>query len=713
VALYLLYFQKILENHVPNQPNTADIPTLMVRNNGKHVNFGKEWFTQHPWLHYLESGKSVLCFTCATAYAKNLLNLANTKEHAFIVTGFKGWTKANERFKLHESSHTHRFATEQIEHTTKSLGVNAQVNRQQQQEQATNRECLRILMTSIRYLAAQGLALLGHEKQDSNLYNLLSLRAEDCKEIQAWLQKKRNYLDSSVQNEILTLFSNAIIREIVNKVKSISNIFSISVDGTKDISGIEQEAVCIRYVDENLLPQEDFLGFYECQQTTGESIARIIQDVLLRLGLPISNLRGQTYDGAANMSGAYSGCQARIAEIQPLAMYIHCGAHCGNLVAQAALNTQTSRELCTAMDVLQELSNLYNQSGKIKTKMSELLQEDLQHPASPKSLGKLCTTRWLTRVAAIKAVLLQYETTLKSLDELAESDASINTRASGLSEQLSEANTYIGLYLCQLIFQKMERLTGLLQTKSYTINDMNNLVDHIKSQLQDLRSEDFFHNEFEKCVQKCDSLGLDSAKIPRKRRPPSRFTGHGEAHVAETVEVYFRTQFYAAIDNLITQLTDRFNGKGLQTYQALEGVLITGNISEASEALLKKYNFDTEILRIELKHFHKKFSPVYYVCDVRNKLCGMTALVRELYANVEELCKLLLVCSPTSSEAERNFSKLRRIKTWLRSTMTATRLNALAVCHAHKEILDTLDIDAICKAFVCNERRQKHFGQYL
>ena len=152
------------------------------------------------------------------------------------------------------------------------------------------------------------------------------------------------------------------------------------------------------------------------------------------------------------MSGVYSGCQAKVAEIQPLTMYIHCGAHCGNLAAQAALNTQTTRELCTAMDVLQELSNLYNQSGKIKTKMSDLLQEDLQHPAAPESLGKLGTTRWLTRVPAIKAVLSQYETTLECLDELAESDASINTRASAISEQLSRANTYIALQLCKLSF---------------------------------------------------------------------------------------------------------------------------------------------------------------------------------------------------------------------------------------------------------------------
>lgn len=224
-----------------------------------------------------------------------------------------------------------------------------------------------------------------------------------------------------------------------------------------------------------MLPKEDFGGFYECQQTTGESIARIIQDVLLRLGLPITNLRGQTYDGAANMSSVYSRCQAKVTEIQSLAMYICYGAHCGNLAARAALNTQTTRELSGGIDVLQELSNLYNQSCKLKTKMSNVLQESLGHPATPESLGKLYPARWLNRVSAIKVVLLQYETILKSLDELSESHEIINTRVAGLLDQLYRATTYIALHLCLLIFQKMERLTGLLQTKSYTINDIDNL----------------------------------------------------------------------------------------------------------------------------------------------------------------------------------------------------------------------------------------------
>ena len=65
----------------------------------------------------------------------------------------------------------------------------------------------------------------------------------------------------------------------------------------------------------------------------------------------------------------------------------------------------------------------------------------------------LCTTRWLTRVSAIKAMLTQYETILECLDKLAESDASINTRVSGISEQLSRANALLSIFV-NLSFRK-------------------------------------------------------------------------------------------------------------------------------------------------------------------------------------------------------------------------------------------------------------------
>lgn len=62
----------------------------------------------------------------------------------------------------------------------------------------------------------------------------------------------------------------------------------------------------------------------------------IILDTLLSLGLDINDCRGQSYDNAANMSGAYTGLQARIKQHNPLTFYVPCSAHSLNLVGVTA-----------------------------------------------------------------------------------------------------------------------------------------------------------------------------------------------------------------------------------------------------------------------------------------------------------------------------------------------------------------------------------------
>jgi hypothetical protein len=57
------------------------------------------------------------------------------------------------------------------------------------------------------------------------------------------------------------------------------------VDGTTDITIQEQESIVVRYVDENLVPNEVFLGFFaQSNGATGEALTEMIFDVLLRLG---------------------------------------------------------------------------------------------------------------------------------------------------------------------------------------------------------------------------------------------------------------------------------------------------------------------------------------------------------------------------------------------------------------------------------------------
>ena len=65
---------------------------------------------------------------------------------------------------------------------------------------------------------------------------------------------------------------------------------------------------------------------------------------------------------------------------------------------------------------------------------------------------------------------------------------------------------------------------------------------------------------------------------------------------------------------------------------------------------------------------------------VDNNLCGV-------FSETLKLCKLITTIPMASAEAERCFSTLKRIKTFLRNTMGADRLNSLAMLSMEKKLV--------------------------
>jgi len=189
--------------------------------------------------------------------------------------------------------------------------------------------------------------------------------------------------------------------------------------------------------------------------TTGQSLAAMAQDVLIRLDLPIAFLRGQTYDGAANMSGIHNGCQAIITDKQPLALFVHCGAHCTNLVAQSAACAAP----CTqdAMQWLQGLGNFYGASIKYRQPFADVAISQCL-PAN--AIKPLCPTRWLTRTPAIESVLDRYSVVLESLQEAKATDP--QSRAAGLLDRFEKGATVLGLMMALRVFSPLERLNKSL-----------------------------------------------------------------------------------------------------------------------------------------------------------------------------------------------------------------------------------------------------------
>lgn len=64
---------------------------------------------------------------------------------------------------------------------------------------------------------------------------------------------------------------------------------------------------------------------------------KIVKDVFEPYELKLTNLQGQCYDGASNVSGRISGLQARIRTEENRALHVHGTAHRVNLVVQDAI----------------------------------------------------------------------------------------------------------------------------------------------------------------------------------------------------------------------------------------------------------------------------------------------------------------------------------------------------------------------------------------
>ena len=84
-----------------------------------------------------------------------------------------------------------------------------------------------------------------------------------------------------------------------------------------------------------------------------------------------------------------------------------------------------------------------------------------------------------------------------------------------------------------------------------------------------------------------------------------------------------------------------------------------------------------------------------------------TQNINILFSEVEKLIRIYLTIPMSNATAERSFSALKRLKTYLRATMGQKRLNHLTFLHVHKDLTDNLDLNKILKTFVLiNDRRK-------
>ena len=183
-------------------------------------------------------------------------------------------------------------------------------------------------------------------------------------------------------------------------------------------------------------------------------------------------------------------------------------------------------------------------------------------------------------------------------------------------------------------------------------------------------------------------------------------------HHFESPEDFFRKQYYEVLDLLLSEFTQRFNQPAFSILQEIERMIIdscNGKSHVMSSNFEVLYADCLEILKLksqlsllpdvlktgntDYKMGIKKVTSLNTVCH----LFETCKFPKTMLSKVHKVLQLYLTIPLSSATAERAFSTLRRLKSYLRSTMTQKRLNHVVLLNTHKEHLEKICIHDIAK----------------
>ena len=640
--------------------------------------------------------------------------LSDSSRISILDRWFQNWKKAIERFRVHDKSDCHRHAIAKI-HMKRTQNVEARLKLQLSAAQKTAQQVLSLLFASVQYLGQQGFPLRGHENKDGGLYNLVHHRAKTDRstDVIRFIEGRSNWLSPVIQNEVIEMFGRSLLLDITNELKD-ADFIGLVADGTTDQSSSEQFSLCLQYVDTNMATANAFVGFYDVASSTGEALALVVKDVLLRFNIPMTKLSGFSFDTAANMSGRHKGVQRRLKDLNPTCVYIPCVNHSLDLVLQEA-----ARDIPTVADILdfvKGVANAVNESAK-RTNLHKSLFKDGEVVKKPLSIAP---TRWCVRASAMARLLGLYKHMLDvfcAMEDDRGLQGEARSRITGLVKKAELVPTYVALALIQAIFQPCEEVAAVLQGTNGTARSALQSVSLLRSRLQKLRAGGL-SRETELATEQAAQLELVEPVV-RRRKTPARIRNDdriGEDFHATSSSEAVRLKSLEALDLVIAGRDSRFDSDDIKVAAAREEYVMEALSSPAEELETDDLNLpacvDTVQLKCELKTLSAGFercpTNLQEVCAMLNSMEGSS---KAMFREVKKALSLILSLPCTVASCERSFSMLRRLKTYLRATIGQRRLNHLALMQIYRDRLENVDVMALQREFVKRTpERMRTFG---
>ena len=349
-----------------------------------------------------------------------------------------------------------------------------------------------------------------------------------------------------------------------------------------------------------------------------------------------------------------------------------------------------------------------------------------------KSLSK---TRWTTRGPAAEVIIQKHkelQTLLTELQQDSSATPECRAKSRGILNKICDFSVIFCLVAMQNLAVLLENRSKQLQSSTLTAEDAVTCITALKVRLKTIRSDEEFENIFKYTT---NLVCCKDTEKPTKRR---KFL---PAALANSVLVDYkapfentdldtksklRSKFYEAIDSITSSIDDRFEQDGIKKLSDISNCLISAANGETADtesfAHLSRI-IDVEMLKRDLKDLPvhvklfnkeapvpiKKVTKVSTICDILNSKQS----TKECLPYVHKVLVLYNSIPLASATAERSFSVMRRVKSWLRSTMSANTLNNRMFATIHKTRIDSVDSERIARQFIAESfERQNYFGSF-
>ena len=292
----------------------------------------------------------------------------------------------------------------------------------------------------------------------------------------------------------------------------------------------------------------------------------------------------------------------------------------------------------------------------------------------------------------IRAVWMSYEAvkeTLAAIKTSSQSDNNTKASDTDLHDKMESVDFVLSITFMKNIMIKSKQMTKALQAENLNVVDTMTIIMATVENLKRINDDEkTMDDEIQAGIVFAKKLGGNpEAEFSRKhrvKRPPRRIDDNPNTQAELSIFQFYLRKFKKVLDTQVVQFGDNLTLQYLQAVKPLATVLQPQlkqpnleDISELVKLFLSKMFVDSVVLQAEFHNF------VSYVDLTKTKLKSLAEAAKFLevcksaFSLTNRAFRLLMTAPVTVARDDRTFSRLKIIKTHLRTTMKDARLESL------------------------------------